>query len=210
MLPVKNPSRRFRALGMRALGLAGVLAAAAVGAVTGCTTDSSVRIQSVQNAVMDVPDLPVAAYWASDPSTADIYLTDLDAAALDPGTDMSRVSGRIVHFHLFMVPLAGSTPIGSEACSVMVRHIVLARGSIGVYAGGGFLLPSGRPGDPEFGGSVKGATLRLAGKTPSFVDRLGAATMDAGFAAPRDEATAKRIAARVNDVLGVVERSGGK
>jgi len=156
---------------------------------------------------MDAPTLPLAAYWAPDASTADIYLTNLDAAALDPGTDLSQVTGRIVHLHLFLVPLAGSTPVGSAACSVTIRHIVLARGSIGIYGGGGFLAPSGRPGNEEFGGSIKGATLRLSGQTTSFVDRLGASTMDAGFTAPRDEAMAKRIAARVNDVLAVVERS---
>jgi hypothetical protein len=43
--------------------------------------------------------------------------------------------------------------------------------------------------------------MRLSGSVGNFVDRLGAATMQASFTARRDEAMAKRIAARVDDVL---------
>lgn len=179
------------------------------GGLAGCIADNVVRVRSVRDAAVDSPRLEEAAYWAADASTADIYLTDLGPAELDPGTDLSAVEGRIVHLHMFVVPLAGATPIDPEACSVTVRHIVLARGSIGVYAGGGFLLPGGRPGDAEFGGRIRGGTLRLAGHTKNFVDRLGASTMDAAFTARKDEATAKRIAARVRDVLAAVEKDGG-
>lgn len=153
---------------------------------------------------MDAPKLPTSAYWASDPNTADVFMTDLDGQALDRGTDLSKVSGRITQFHVFISPLAGSTPIASSACSVTVRHIVLAQGAIGAYSGGGFFLPQEHLGASELSGSISGATLRLSGKTPGFADRLGPCTLDAHVNAVRDEALAKRIGARVDEILSVL------
>lgn len=158
---------------------------------------------------MDAPTLPTAVYLAKDPNTADIYLTDLDETALDRGTSLSGVSGRIVHLHLFLSPRPGSTPIESSACSVVIRHIVLAGEAIGVYGGGGFLMPRGRLGDREYGGTIRDATLRLTDQAGSFVDRLGPSTMEARFVARRDEALARRIGARVEDVLAVTRAASG-
>jgi hypothetical protein len=178
--------------------------AASLAVTSGCSTDSTLRVKSVAGPVQDVPNLPISAYWASDPNTADLYLTDLDSSQLDRGTDLSKVSGRILHIHMFIAPLAGSTPIASSACSVTVRHVVLAQGALGVYSGGGFMLPSGHPGDATFGGTISDATLRLTGKTVTFNDRLGPATLSASIATRHDESLAKRIGARMSDVLAAV------
>ena len=152
---------------------------------------------------MDAPSLPQVVYISEDGATADIYLTDLSADDLDPGRSLAELDGRIVHLHLFIVPLAGSTPIEDSACSVTVRHIVLARGKIGVYSGGGFLFPT-RSTDNEFSARMSGATLRLTAETPGFSDRLGACTLDTSFRARRDESMATRIGQRVNEILLVV------
>jgi hypothetical protein len=170
----------------------------------GCSTDSAIEVRSVETPAVDRPILPTCAYWASDNNTADIFLTDLDPAELDRGTDLSKVSGRITQIHVFIAPLAGSTPIASSACSTTVRHIVLAEGAIGVYSGGGFFLPKERLGATELAGSISGVTLRLSGRTPTFADRLGPCELRGKIVAPRDEALAKRIGARVDDVLLVV------
>lgn len=169
--------------------------------LSGCISDSSICIQSAQSGMADTPRLPIGAYIAENTNSATVYLTDLDSAALDPGTDLAGVSGRIVQINMFLRPAVGSTPMATTACSATVRHIILANGNIGVYSGGGFLSPSGHVGDPKLSGTLKGATMRLSGSYGSFVDRLGAATMRATFTAQRDEALAKRIAARVDDVL---------
>ncbi len=169
--------------------------------ITGCIADSSVCIQSAETGVADAPGLPIGAYIAESSNSATVYLTDLDPVALDRGSDLSKVSGRIVQINMFLRPAAGTTPVSSNACSATVRHIILANGSIGIYSGGGFLSPSGHVGDAKFSGSLKGATMRLSGSSGNFVDRLGAAVMRADFTARRDEAMAKRIAARVDDVL---------
>ncbi len=149
---------------------------------------------------MDAPRLSTGVYASPDSSSADIYLTDLADTDLDPGTDLAGLSGRIVELHLFVVPLPGTTPTDSTACSVTVRHIVLAHGSIGVYSGGGFLNPS-REGGTDLGGTVRGATLRLTGKTGNFNDRLGPSTLSGHFTAARDEGTARRIKALVDEIL---------
>jgi hypothetical protein len=174
--------------------LAGVL-------LVGCAGDSTVSVRSVAEPVVDAPRLPTAVYSTSDRNTADIYLTDLPMTALDPGTPLDGISGRIVHVHVFIVPRAGHTPIESSACSITLRHIVLAEGEVGIYSGGGFFLPSGRVGRRELSGRVKDATLRLTARTDGFADRLGAAVLSATIKAERNESLAKRIGARVDDVL---------
>jgi hypothetical protein len=166
----------------------------------GCAGDSSVRVRSEAAAVMDAPRLPLAVYSSPDQAAADIYLSDLSAADLDPGVDFTKVSGRIVAMRLFVVPLAGATPTDPSACSVSVRHIVLANGAIGVYSGGGFLNPS-RAGTTDIAGTIRGATVRLTHQTAGFNDRLGPATLDAEFRAARDEAMARRLKVVVDQIL---------
>jgi len=186
--------------------VAGLLSAGFLAVLCGgCETDGSVRVRSVGSSVMDAPRLPISVYSSPDTTTADIYLTDLAPVALDPATPLSELSGRIVHLHLFVVPLAGSTPMRETACSVTVRHIVLASGNVGVYSGGGYLNPRVTSG-ADIAGTVHGATLRLTGKTAGFKDRLGPATLDATFLAARDEAMARRIKSRVDQVLMTVEK----
>jgi hypothetical protein len=174
----------------------------------GCAADA-VRVRSVDQALVDAPRLSCEVYTSVDRNTADVFLTDLDPAALEPGEELGRLSGRIVQIHMFLEPRAGSTPIAPTACSVVVRHLVLAGGEMGVYSGGGFLLPSGRAGKASLGGKIEGATLRLTGRTRGFADRLGPATMDASFSARRDEATSRRIEAVVNEILSRVGPAEG-
>jgi hypothetical protein len=173
----------------------------------GCISDNSVRVQSSRSAVTDFPKLPVGAYLPEGPGAASVFLTDLDTSALDRGTDLSGVSGRIVQIRMFLSPSSGNTPVGKNACSATVRHIILAEGNIGVYSGGGFLWPDTNVGDPRLAGTVSNATMRLTGSHGNFSDRLGAATLEATFSARRDEALARRISARVDDVLLLVRDS---
>ena len=174
---------------------------------SGCVSDNRVRIESVSGGVADAPTLPVAVYVAEGENAATIYMTDLDSVALDPGTDLSKVSGRIVQVRMFLTPSAGNTPMGRTACSATVRHIVLAGSNIGVYSGGGFLRPSEHIGAARVGGSIEGATMRLTGSSGAFSDRLGASVLNGKFNALRDEGMARRIGARVDDVLLLIGKS---
>lgn len=150
-------------------------------------------------------NLPVQAYAALDGNTADVYMTDLPPAALQPDGDLSNVWGQFVHLHLFVSPKAGQTPIANSACSVTVRHVVIARGQIGVYGGGGFLIPGTDPGDDYLTGSIRGATCRLVALSPGFVDRLGASEFRTTFKVPKDDAQARELAARLSEILGLAK-----
>lgn len=134
------------------------------------------------------------AYYAADPNTADLYLSDLPAEAFADDADLSRFSGSLVHVHMFIAPKAGATPIAFTANSVTVRHLIIAEGQLGQYSGGGFLLPSGTAGDTVFGGTLKDASMRLTARTPGFVDRLGACAFESGLKVPKDVSRAKRMA----------------
>jgi hypothetical protein len=185
-----------------------LVAAAVTAPLASCAgINGQVRTQSFSTGAVLASSLPVLAYSATDRNTADIYLTDLTEEQLDPGTDLSSVTGNLVHIHLFVTPSAGDTPIRSTACSATIRHFVLARGQIGVYGGGGFLNPSRRPGRSTLGGSIRGATLRLVSSTPGFQDLVGPADFSASFNAPLDKALSAEIADRAVDLLEAIEKS---
>ncbi len=133
------------------------------------------------------------AYYSTDINTADFFLTDLPADAFADGTDLSQFSGSLINVHMFLAPKAGSTPIAVTASSATVRQLVIADGQMGMYSGGGFLFPSGSAGDSTFGGTIRQATMRLTGRTPGFVDRLGSSEFSSGLSVPKDVARAKRM-----------------
>jgi hypothetical protein len=181
----------------RVLVGAGVLALAAS---AGCGAFTSVggravEFRSVENTALLQPTLPLVVFEARDLNTADFYLTDLADEDLVPGADWTGVSGQIVHVRLFLRPRAGQTPIDRGACTAIVRTLVLSRGEVGLYGGGGFMLVSGDPGDARMSGSISGASVRLQAATEAFIDALGAAEFSGSWTAQRDDATAREIGA---------------
>lgn len=171
----------------------------------GCTTSvgspSGIRLDGIDSSIGLKPKPVTRAYFSTDPSTADFYLTDLSEDALEVGSSLSGISGTITHVHLFAIPKAGKTPIDRTASTAAVRTLVIAQGHLGVYGGGGFMLPSGKPGARSFGGSISGASIRLTGTTPGFEDRIGAGEFSARLSTPLDQPTAHRIAARLEELV---------
>lgn len=168
-----------------------VLAALALG--TGCGrifTGAGVRIRSIDNAAVLEPRMATSGYSYEDASTADIYLSDIPASRLVTADSLDQLSGTIVHLHMFIRPRPGKTPIDTTASTVTIRCAVLTRGEVGVYGGGGFLFPSGTPGDGSFGGAIEHGSVRLLASTPGFADRLGAAELSCGIKVPQDAAVA--------------------
>lgn len=166
-----------------------------------CSPTGQVRVTSIGTGATDAPTLGTAVYLPTDTTSAEFYLTDLPAEALEPGADLSNVSGRLVQVRLLIAPSAGDTPIATSAVNSAIRHVVLARGAVGIYSGGGFFLPSGRPGDASVGGELRDGTVKLTGRRGPFVDRLGAARFDATFTARRDDAVARRLDAVLRRIL---------
>lgn len=139
---------------------------------------------------MLAPAIASAAYRAPDTSTAEFYLSDIPLRELSQADSFDQLSGTIVHLHLFIRPKPGKTPIEPTASSATIQTVVLARGEVGLYGGGGFMLPRGTPGDATLGGSIRDGSVRLLASTPGFVDRLGATDFSVGVNAPRDESGA--------------------
>lgn len=159
----------------------------------GCTrvfNVSGVRLQSIDQNTHLTPAIVTSAYRAQDTSTAEFYLSDIPLRELSGADSFADLSGTIIHLHLFIRPKPGKTPIEPTASSATIQAVVLARGEVGVYGGGGFMLPSGTPGDDAIGGSIRSGSIKLLAATPDFADRLGAASFSAGFTAPKDEAAA--------------------
>lgn len=84
------------------------------------------------------------------------------------------------------------------ATNCTVRQVILTETAAGVYDGAGFLAPSNRAGGKSFGGSISGATLRLAESSDGFQDLLGTAELSGSFTAARDDAAVSQIAVRLN------------
>lgn len=174
---------------------------AALMVASGCSSKRWFELRGAESGAKIDARPSVAAYRYNDNNTADLYLTDLPREVLDPEADLTDISGQLTHIHMFMNPRAGRTPIDATACSFSVRHVVVARGQIGVYGGGGFMLPKGRPGDDRFGGRIEDATLRLVSASAGFTDRLGAATLNARAMADLDEPMAGVLADRFRTLL---------
>lgn len=171
-------------------------------ALTGCGSPSRLRIES-RDAIVQ-PEIHSAVYRATDLNTADLYLSDVPenvlVERLAVGLD-DPSPANIIHVHLFLTPKAGRTPIDFTAANISVTHVVLTGGSMGVYGGGGFLLPSGSVGDATYGGTIREATLRLVESRPGFADRLGPSELGGKVAARRDDALADEVSARLTLLL---------
>lgn len=137
---------------------------------------------------------------SQNPNSADIVLSDLDRATLMDRRAWAGAEGQVLHARMFIQPRAGRTPIQSTACSVTLRYIVLAGGEYGIYAGGGFLLPDGAPGEKNFSGRISNASMRLVSSTPGFLDLIGSGRMSLSFRVSRD-GDAVRVATRNADFL---------
>jgi hypothetical protein len=157
------------------------------------------------------PNFTTAAYLALDENTAEVYLSDIPAERfLDFKDDLDNpanpASGSILHIHVFLVPSAGNTPIDTTACNITFRHLVLTGASsttstptaptMGLYAGGGFLLLRDDPGDDTLGGQITGSSHRLTRATPNFTDLLGSGTLNGSFSAPSNDLLAKAMASK--------------
>ena len=200
MLP-RPPTRCFFCL----LGvLAGVLPAP-IGGCGRVFTASGVRFESIDQGGVLSPAMVSAGYRTADTSTAEFYLSDIPLRQLSQAESFDDLVGTIIHIHLFIRPKPGKTPIEPTASSATVQAVVLSRGEVGLYGGGGFMLPSGTPGDDTLGGSIRGGSVKLLSATPGFADRLGAASLTAGVSAPRDDA-ATGIMAHLFEQAGRVAR----
>jgi hypothetical protein len=177
--------------------------AASLAILVGCSrVSNSLDTVSMRSGSVLRTEAGTRVFSATDRNTADFYLTDLPASAAEPGADLSKLSGTLVHVHLFLSPRPGETPIADEACSFTVRQAVFANGQFGVYSGGGFFTPARDLGDKTNGGRFRGATLRLTHSTPGFEDKLGPSEMAGSFRAGRDDVSSAAWASLLARTIG--------
>lgn len=172
----------------------------------GATGGGSARVTSIEQRTRLAPSWRTALYASPDINTADVILSDLDRDTLmraiaDEGV-LRDVEGSILRVRMFIAPRAGRTPIDYTASNASATLIVMSRGEIGVYGGGGFILPAGKPGARTFSGSLRDATLKPTGATPGFQDLLGASDLSGNISAKRDDAAASGVAAWIGAVVG--------
>lgn len=200
--PAVPAIRAFPPLGSPLLAtLIALLVALPAGGCTFRGASGDLRTVAVDGSASLVPRGRVVVYSAQDESTADVYLTDLRADQLESTEPIWASTGSLVHIHLFIRPRAGRTPVEPTASTASVRHVVLTGGPVGVYGGGGFLMPSDMPGDARFSGAITAGTVRLIHASPGFSDRLGAADISGSFRAVQDDAMAALVAARLAEAI---------
>lgn len=178
-----------------------------------------------------IPNYVTAAYQYRDENSADLYFSEFPEEWFTGSGGKKGMGGikpgSILHVHLFLSPSAGSTPIDVTACNAVFVNLILsgerapsetpghAIPEMGLYAGGGFLMPDGDPGDSEFGGSIDRASHRLSRSTHGFVDKLGTGYLAGTVTAPLNEGLAKAMRARLDELVGmlppvVIEKEGVK
>ncbi|TVQ64208.1 MAG: hypothetical protein EA379_02400 [Phycisphaerales bacterium] len=191
-----------------AAGALAALCLAAVVSLSGCAAigfggAGSVELRAFETGAVLSPGWRTAVFTSDDPNSANIYLSDLslDAITTTAPESLDAVAGNILHVRMFIRPRAGQTPIDFDASNITIRHIVLAPGAMGVYGGGGFLLPSGSPEGRSFGGRIRRATLRLTEASIAFSDRLGPVELSGRINATRDDDAAQAVARTISGLL---------
>lgn len=172
-------------------------------------TRRTLTLESVSGYTALTVDYPTRVLSGTDATTADFYLTDLPPELWRPGTDLTGVSGTLVHLHLFLPPSAGRAPMGENASNINIRYIIIAGGEVGVYAGGGFLFLDGKPsrhGDEpavwtSAGGSFSAASMRLIRRTENFRDILGPSQLSGKFDAKPQADSALILSARIRQIM---------
>ena len=173
--------------------------------ITNLGAGAPITIDSRTTPHVMTPDLRTRVFTASDVNTANIYLSDLTMPELEHALTNSGAgaTGNLIHIHMFLMPKAGETPVDFTAANATVRHYVIADGAVGLYSGGGFLLPGANPTNGNtLSARLGGATLRLTDASGPFADRLESTDVAGGVTATRDEEAVTAIESRLPMLLG--------
>jgi hypothetical protein len=145
------------------------------------------------------------SWYAIEPAQVSFYSCDIP---LDDMAKGLKVSGQMVNIQMLWEPRPGMTPIEPTTTNISIRLVVFAEGEVGLYGGGGFAWPRGKPEDGSMGLLITGSNLSLIARTKGFVDLLSPAQMLGTITATMDEAqanTIRRAASQaVTNALGTV------
>jgi hypothetical protein len=141
--------------------------------------------------------LPHAAYVASD-SDSSIYASDVPIEEILKG---GVRDGQFLHAQLLWIPLPGRTPVDETAMNVTLRYVVVSQGRVGVYGGGGFAWPSGKPGEDDLTLSIEGGSLSLLARSDGFTDLLTPAQLSGTLTAKLDPELTRKFRRGVSQVV---------
>lgn len=130
------------------------------------------------------------SWYAIEPAQVSFYSCDIP---LDDMAKGLKVSGQMVNIQMLWEPRPGMTPIEPTTTNISIRLVVFAEGEVGLYGGGGFAWPRGKPEDGSMGLLITGSNLSLIARTKGFVDLLSPAQMLGTVTATMDEAQANTI-----------------
>ena len=120
----------------------------------------------------------------------EIWMTDIPIDELAKG---NSPNGQIVHLQVLWNPVAGKTPLASTSTNLVIRHIIIADGEVGVYGGGGYCWSKGSPSE-GMKLDIEEATIAIQDRSPGFSDLLTPATMTGDLTSRPDDVTARQIA----------------
>jgi len=190
----------------RTVSLLVLLALAACYTVQWPWTSTELTTSGLADNPVKVSTAPAEAWYMIEPAQVSFYGSDIPADQLAAG---GALSGQVVNIQLLWDPKPGLTPLEPTTTNISIRLVVFAEGEVGVYGGGGFAWPRGKPEDGSMGLLLTGSNLSLVARTKGFVDLLSPAEMLGTVTARLDDAqsrTLRRAASQaVTNALGQVK-----
>ena len=186
--------------------LACVAALAACYSVQWPWTTTELTTSGLTDHPVKVSTAPTEAWYTIEPAQVSFYASDIPAEQLASG---GPLSGQVVNIQLLWDPKPGMTPMEPTTTNVSIRLVVFAEGEVGLYGGGGFAWPRGKPEDGSMGLLLTGSNLSLVARTKGFVDLLSPAEMLGTVTATLDDARSRAVrraaSQAVTDALGQVK-----
>lgn len=155
------------------------------------TQTSAVQVQSMgRNNSTLFADFSTVVCDTGFANEGEIWMTDIPIEELAKG---NTPDGQIIQLQMLWTPIAGKTPLAATSTNLVIKHIIISDGEVGVYGGGGYCWPTGTPSDGmKF--NIEQATIAIQDQSSGFFDPLTPATMTGVVASSPDKVLARQIA----------------
>ncbi len=140
-----------------------------------------------------------ALYYADVQGRAHIILIDGD----------DDLPNQVVMLDMLWHPVAGKTPVDSQAMNVTLQYYLFAgpqRQHYGKYQGAGYLYPYNNANGKKLMAKLLRSTLILQKKSPYFIDRLGKAQLQGSFKAINNRTEYEKIKRKILNLIAQQEK----
>ena len=164
----------------------------------GFAQHSSVTVQSMgRNNSTLVADCSTIVCDTGFANEGEIWMTDIPIEELAKG---NIPDGQIIQLQVLWIPVAGKTPLASTSTNLVIKHIIISDGEVGVYGGGGYCWPTGSP-NKGMKLKIEQATIALQSQSSGFFDLLTPATMSGAVTSRSDKVAAHQIATAARRII---------